>query len=330
MTRVTLLRGDGIGPEVTAAAVRVLDACGAGLTWEPAEAGMAAFEAGGDPLPEATLASIRETGLALKGPLTTPVGYGFSSANVGIRRALDLYANVRPVRNLRGIKSRYEDIDLVVVRENTEGIYSGIEHYVTPGTAVSLKVVSEKASTRIARYAFELARREDRTRVTAVHKANIMKLSDGLFLDCAREVAKDYADIAYDEVIVDAMAMHLVTHPERYDVLVTGNLYGDILSDLTAGLVGGLGLTPAGNIGQDIAVFEAVHGTAPDIAGQGIANPSAVIRAGAMLLRHIGKTEEASAVETAVESAIADGIRTGDLGGEADTKAFTEAVLARL
>jgi isocitrate dehydrogenase (NAD+) len=330
MRRVTLLPGDGIGPEVTEAAVRVLDATGVGLAWETAPAGMAAFEDCGEPLPETTLAAIRETGLALKGPLTTPVGKGFSSANVGIRRALDLYANVRPVRNLAGLAGRYEMVDLIVVRENTEGIYSGIEHYVTPGTAVSLKVVTEKASTRIARYAFELARREGRRRVTAVHKANIMKLSDGLFLDCARKVAVDYPEIAYDEVIVDAMSMHLVMHPERYDVLVTGNLYGDILSDLAAGLVGGLGLTPAGNIGAEIAVFEAVHGTAPDIAGRGIANPSAVIRAGAMMLRHIGELEAAAAIEAAIEGAIAAGVRTGDLGGDADTRAFTDGVLARL
>ena len=330
MTRVTLLPGDGIGPEVTEAAVRVLDATGAGLVWEPAEAGMAAYEALGDPLPEATLAAIRDTGLALKGPLTTPIGYGFSSANVGIRRKLDLYANLRPVRNVQGIASRYEDVDLVVVRENTEGMYSGIEHTVTPGTAVSLKVVTEKASLRIARFAFDLAQREGRKRVTVVHKANIMKLSDGLFLDCARRVAADYPGIAFDDAIIDAMAMHLVMHPERYDVLLTGNLYGDILSDLAAGLVGGLGLTPAGNIGDRIAVFEAVHGTAPDIAGRGIANPSAVIRAGAMLLRHVGKLEEAAAVEAAIEGAIAAGVRTGDLGGDANTATFTQALLARL
>jgi isocitrate dehydrogenase (NAD+) len=332
VTRVSLIRGDGIGPEVADAAVRVLDAAGAGIEWSPVEAGYSTWEAGGDPLPEASIAAIRETGLALKGPLMTPVGHGFSSANVAIRRKLDLYANLRPVRNLRGINSRYEGIDMIVIRENTEGLYSGIEHFVTKGTAVSLKVVTEEASSRISRFAFDLAKREGRKRVTAVHKANIMKLSDGLFLDCARREAErpENASISFDDVIVDAMSMHLVMHPERYDVLLMGNLYGDILSDLAAGLVGGLGLTPSGNIGDDAAVFEAVHGTAPDIAGQGMANPAALIRAGVMLLRHIGQSDSAARVETAVEETIASGTCTGDLGGKANTLEFADAVIVEM
>jgi len=330
LPRVTLIEGDGIGPEVVAAAVRVLGAAGADLAWEPAPAGASAIATHGDPLPPATLDAIRGTGIALKGPLTTPVGGGYVSVNVRIRQGLDLYANVRPVRSVPGLASRFDNVDLVVVRENTEGLYSGIEHSITPGVAVSLKVVTERASTRIARYAFELARREGRRHVTAVHKANIMKLSDGLFLDCVRRVGQDYPEIVYDEVIVDAMSMHLVLRPERYDILVMDNLYGDILSDLAAGLVGGLGLTPAGNIGDTAAVFEAVHGSAPDIAGRGVANPTALIRAGAMLLRHLGDQDRAAAVERAVEAAITGDRRTPDLGGTATTAEFTEAVVAAL
>jgi isocitrate dehydrogenase (NAD+) len=327
LTRVTLIPGDGIGPEVVAAAVRVLEATGADLTWEPAQAGLAAAEALGDPLPASTLDSIRATGVALKGPATTPIGGGFTSVNVGIRKALDLYANVRPVRSLPGVPSRYENVDLVVVRENTEGLYSGVEHYVVPGVAVSLKIVTEAACTRIGRYAFELARSQGRRRVTAVHKANIMKLTDGLFLDSVRAVAERFRDIAYDEAIVDAMSMHLVQTPERFDVLVMDNLYGDILSDLAAGLVGGLGLTPSANIGEQAAVFEAVHGSAPDIAGQGVANPTAVIRAGAMMLHHLGDHARAEALEAAVIRAVAGPLRTGDLGGSASTEAFADAVI---
>jgi len=330
MTLVTLIAGDGIGPEVVAATVRVLDAAGAALAWEPAPAGMGAIASHGDPLPDTTLEAIRRTGVALKGPLTTPVGGGFSSVNVRIRQGLDLYANVRPVKSVPGLASRFDNVDLVVVRENTEGLYSGIEYTATPGVAVSLKVVTERASTRIARYAFELARREGRRHVTAVHKANIMKLSDGLFLDCVRKVGAEYPELVYDEVIVDAMSMHLVLRPERYEVLVMDNLYGDILSDLAAGLVGGLGLTPAGNIGDTGAVFEAVHGSAPDIAGQGIANPTALIRAGAMLLRHLGDQARATAIEDAVQAVLTSELRTRDLGGTATTEAFTDAVIAAL
>jgi isocitrate dehydrogenase (NAD+) len=325
---VTLIPGDGIGPEVVRAAVRVLAATGAELDWRPAEIGLAALEATGDPLPAATLEAIRATGCALKGPATTPIGSGFTSVNVGIRKALDLYANVRPVMSLPGVDSRYEGIDLVVVRENTEGLYSGVEHFVVPGVAVSLKIVTERACTRIGRYAFELARAQGRRRVTAVHKANIMKVTDGLFLDSVRAVAAEFPDLAYDEVIVDAMSMHLVQHPERYDVLVMDNLYGDILSDLAAGLVGGLGLAASANIGEQAAVFEAVHGSAPDIAGQGIANPTAVIRAGGLLLHHLGDHARAEALEQAVVRALGGPLRTRDLGGTASTEAFADAVIA--
>ena len=331
MTRpVTRIPGDGIGPEVAEAAVRVLDAAGAGIAWEPALAGTAALEAVGEVLPAATLDAIRRTGVALKGPLTTPVGGGHTSVNVAIRKALDLYANVRPVRSLPEVGGRFENVDLVVVRENTEGLYSGIEHLVVPGVAVTLKVVTQHASRRIGRFAFALARDQGRRRVTAVHKANIMKLTDGLFLDSVREVAAEHPDIAYDEVIVDAMSMHLVLHPERWDVLVMDNLYGDILSDLAAGLVGGLGLTPSGNIGDRTAVFEAVHGSAPDIAGRGVANPAALIRSGAMLLRHIGQAEAADAVERAVRRALAGPVRTPDLGGTATTTQFADAIVGAL
>jgi isocitrate dehydrogenase (NAD+) len=315
-----------------AAAVRVLEASGAALAWETVAAGAGALATHGHVLPPETLASIRRHRIALKGPITTPVGSGFPSVNVSIRKALDLYANVRPVRSLPVPGRRYEDIDLVVVRENTEGLYSGIEHTIVPGVAVSLQVVTAAASTRIGEHAFGLARAQGRRRVTAVHKANILKVGDGLFLACVRAVAERYPDVAYDEAIVDAMSMHLVLHPQRYDVLVTGNMYGDIISDLAAGLVGGLGLVPSGNIGQEIAVFEAVHGSAPDIAGQGIANPAALILSGAMLLRHIGEPERAAAIEQAVRTVVAGppGTRTRDLGGTATTVELTDAVIAAL
>jgi isocitrate dehydrogenase (NAD+) len=267
--------------------------------------------------------------VAIKGPLTTPVGKGFTSVNVGIRQSLDLFANVRPVRSLPVAHSR-DGVDLIVVRENTEGLYAGMEHMVVPGVAVSLKIVTEQASTRIGRYAFEMARRQGRRRITAVHKANIMKVSDGLFLDAVRGVARDYPEIEYDEAIVDALCMHLVLHPERYDVLVMDNLYGDIISDLGAGLIGGLGLAPSGNIGDRVAVFEAVHGSAPDIAGQGLANPAALMLSGAMLLRHIGEHERATALETAVRSALAGEVKTPDVGGSSTTEQMTEAIIAGL
>ncbi|HEV8578551.1 MAG TPA: isocitrate dehydrogenase (NAD(+)) [Thermoanaerobaculia bacterium] len=330
-TPVTLLPGDGIGPEVSQAAVRVLDAAGAEIEWERHIAGREAVEKYGNPLPPEVLESIRRNRVALKGPITTPVGGGFKSINVQLRQELDLYANLRPSRSLPSIPSRFEGVDIVVVRENTEDLYSGLEHTVVPGVVESLKIITEKASLRIARFAFEYARRHGRKRVTAVHKANIMKLSDGLFLDCFRRVAKEYPDIAADDKIVDNMCMQLVMRPEEWDVLLLENLYGDIVSDLCAGLVGGLGVVPGGNIGIDVAVFEAVHGSAPDIAGKDIANPLAIIRSGIMMLYHLDKDEAAERVRKALREVVVNQkIRTRDLGGQAGTTEFTDAVVASL
>lgn len=329
--RITLIPGDGIGPEVTEATRRIVDASGVAIEWEVREAGGDQIEKYGTVLPEETIDSIVRNGVALKGPIATPIGKGFRSANVQLRQALDLYANVRPVRSMPGVDTRYERVNLIVVRENTEGLYSGIEHVVVPGVVESLKIITERGSTRIAKYAFELARREGHKRVTAVHKANIMKLSDGLFLECAQRVAADYPEIAYDEVIVDALSMKLVMDPTQFDVLVMENLYGDIISDLAAGLVGGLGLTPSGNIGERAAVFEAVHGTAPDIAGKGLANPTALSLSGVMMLRHLGELEAANRVERAIQQVLAAGqTRTGDLGGKASTQEYTDAVIAAM
>lgn len=327
--RVTLLPGDGIGPEIVKATVRVLEATGVSFEWEEASAGAGAHALHGDALPQATLDAILRNGVALKGPLTTPVGSGYRSANVAIRKRLDLFANVRPIRSreIAGKPPRFDGVDLIVVRENTEGIYSGLEHLVVPGVAESLKIVTEVASRRIGHFAFDLARRDGRRHVTAVHKANIMKVSDGLFLECIRQEAKEFSDIRYDEEIVDAMCMKLVLAPERFDVLVMGNLYGDIISDLAAGLIGGLGLAPSGNIGKNVAVFEAVHGTAPDIAGRGIANPTALILSGMMMLDYLGYAAQAAAIERAVTAALIGPIRTGDLGGDATTQAFADAVI---
>ena len=330
-TKVILIPGDGIGPEVTAATVRVLEAAGAALEWEEHHAGTGALERCGDPLPASLLDAVREARVALKGPVTTPVGKGFRSVNVGIRKALDLYANLRPVESLDGVPSRYTGIDLVVVRENTEGLYSGIEHEVVPGVVESLKIITRRASTRIAEFAFRYARRHRRERITAVHKANIMKLSDGLFLECFREVAARHPEVEADERIVDNMAMQLVVRPEAYDMLLLENLYGDILSDLSAGLVGGLGVSPGANIGEDCAVFEAVHGSAPDIAGQGVANPTALIRSGILLLEHLGHDEAAARVREALRRVLArPERRTRDLGGEADTARYTDALVAAI
>jgi isocitrate dehydrogenase (NAD+) len=330
-TTVTLIPGDGIGPEVSEAAVRVLDAAGADLQWERQIAGREAFEKYGNPLPPEVLESVRRNRVALKGPVTTEVGGGFKSINVQLRQELDLYANLRPARSLPSIPSRFEGVDIVVVRENTEDLYSGLEHVVVPGVVESLKIITEKASLRIARFAFEYARRHGRKRVTAVHKANIMKLSDGLFLDCFRRVAQEYPEIKADDKIVDNMCMQLVMRPEEWDVLLLENLYGDIVSDLCAGLVGGLGVVPGGNIGVDAAVFEAVHGSAPDIAGKNVANPLAIIRSGVMMLYHLDKDEAAERVRTALREVIVDRkIRTRDLGGEATTSEFTDAVVAAL
>jgi isocitrate dehydrogenase (NAD+) len=329
--RVTLIPGDGIGPEVTGAAVRVLEASGVKIAWEPVEAGGELVAKHGSPLPDAVLNSVRRNRVALKGPISTPIGEGFRSANVLLRQSLDLYAAVRPARNLRGVETRFSGVDLVVVRENTEGLYAGLEHRVAPGIVESLKVVTERASLRIARFAFALGRRLGRRRVTAVHKANILKLSDGLFLECARRVAREFPDLAYDEIIVDNCCMQLVRDPTRFDVLLLENLYGDIVSDLTAGLVGGLGVVPGANYGDECAVFEAVHGSAPDIAGRGVANPIAVILSAAQMLRHLGEPDAAAAVERAVDEALLDPKnRTRDLGGSADLAAITRAIAERV
>jgi isocitrate dehydrogenase (NAD+) len=327
---VVLIRGDGIGPEVADAVLAILEAAGAPLAFEEVVVGREAERLEGDPLPAAALAAIRRTRVALKGPVGTPVGKGFQSVNVRLRQALTLYANLRPVRNVPAVESRFQGVDLVIVRENTESLYSGLEHVVVPGVVESLKIITEVASTRIARYAFEYARAHGRRRVTAIHKANIMKLSDGLFLDCFRRVAEEYRDIQADDRIVDAACMRLVMNPETFDVLLLENLYGDIVSDLAAGLVGGLGVVPGANLGQDAAIFEAVHGTAPDIAGQDKANPTALLMSAILMLRHLDLSAEANRVETALLATLRDGIKTPDLGGSAGTKAFARAVAARL
>jgi isocitrate dehydrogenase (NAD+) len=328
---VTLLPGDGIGPEITEAVVDILAAADAPIEWERLEAGAGAIEHFGTPLPPGIIDSIQKNGVCLKGPVTTPVGKGFKSVNVALRQALDLYANLRPVRNLPGVAGRYGDVDLVVVRENTEDLYAGIEHVVVPGVVESIKIITEKASTRIARFAFEYARQHGRKKVTAVHKANIMKLSDGLFLDCVRNVASEYPDIHSEDVIVDAACLKLVMDPARFDVLLLENLYGDIMSDLAAGLVGGLGVVPGANLGTQGAVFESVHGSAPDIAGQGIANPTALLLSSTMMLRHLGDNDRADRIENALYKGLLDGsAKTRDVGGTATTAAYAKAVIARL
>jgi isocitrate dehydrogenase (NAD+) len=328
---ITLIPGDGIGPEVTEATRAVLHATGVDIAWEVREAGAAAVEAYGDPCPDEVIASVQRNRIALKGPIGTPIGRGFRSVNVTLRKALDLYASLRPVKNIEGVPSRFSGVDLVLVRENTEGLYSGLEHMVVPGVAESLKIVSEKASTRIAEFAYRYARANARRKVSVVHKANIMKLSDGLFLDSCRRVSRRYAEIETHEVIVDACAMQLVRFPERFDVLVMDNLYGDILSDLCAGLVGGLGVVPGANLGDECAVFEALHGSAPDIAGKGVANPTALILSAALMLQYLGERDASARVERAVRKVYAEThVRTGDLGGNASTAEFTRAVIAAL
>ncbi|MBI3948605.1 MAG: isocitrate/isopropylmalate dehydrogenase family protein [Armatimonadetes bacterium] len=328
---ITLIPGDGIGPEVTGAASEVLAAAGVDIRWRVAEAGAEVVSKYGSALPDQVLDSIKATRVALKGPLTTPVGRGFASPNVALRKALDLFASVRPVKTLPGVPVPFRDVDLVIIRENTEGEYSGIEHLVVPGVVESLKIITEKASTRISEFAFAHAVATGRTKVTAVHKANIMKMSDGLFLECARKVARGYPDIEYEELIVDATAMHLVARPQRFQLLLMENLYGDILSDLCAGLVGGLGVVPGANLGTDYAVFEAVHGSAPDIAGKGLANPAAVILSAAMMLRHLGEEEAGARIESAVAQVLADPAHhPRDLGGPATTQQVTDAVIAAL
>jgi isocitrate dehydrogenase (NAD+) len=327
---ITLIPGDGIGPEVTEAVVQILAAARVGIEWERHDAGVVAVEQGASPLPPALIESIRRNTVALKGPVTTPVGEGFTSVNVGLRKSLDLYANLRPVWNLPGVLSRFGNVDLVIVRENTEDLYAGLEHQIVPGVVESLKIITEKASTRIGRFAFKYARRHRRKRVTAIHKANIMKMSDGLFLESVRAVAREFPEIAYDERIIDAACMQLVLTPERFDVLVLPNLYGDIVSDLGAGLVGGLGVVGAANLGPACAVFEAVHGSAPDIAGQGIANPTALLLSAVLMLHHLGETAAADTVMKALGGVLVAGVRTRDLGGHATTREFADAVCKML
>jgi isocitrate dehydrogenase (NAD+) len=324
---ITLIPGDGIGPEVSAAVVRIFKAAGVDVDWERHDAGVAAFKRYNQSLPVAVLDSIRRNKVALKGPLTTPIAEGFTSVNVGLRKALDLYANLRPVRNLPGVESRFANVDIIIVRENTEDLYAGLEHQIVPGVVESLKIITEKASTRIARFAFEYARANGRRTVTAIHKANIMKLSDGLFLESTRKVSHEFIEIAYDERIVDAVCMQLVMRPERFDVLVLPNLYGDIVSDLCAGLVGGLGVVPGANLGLDTAVFEAVHGSAPDIADKNLANPTALLLSALMMLEHIGEADRAGRIRSALDRVLTAGVvRTHDLGGKASTTEFTDAV----
>jgi len=329
---VTLIPGDGIGPELADATRHVLESTGIAFDWDVQEAGEATIEKEGTPLPDRVLESIRANGVAIKGPITTPVGTGFRSVNVALRQTLELYANLRPARSMEGVESRYTDVDLIIVRENTEDLYAGIEHRVGPDAAESIKIITRAASQRIARFAFEYAVRNGRRKVTAVHKANIMKLSDGLFLESCGQVAAEYEGrVQFEDRIVDNMCMQLVQKPDLYDVLVLPNLYGDIVSDLAAGLVGGLGVAPGANIGEHAAVFEPVHGSAPKYAGLNKANPTALILSGALMLRHLGETDAATAVEEAVRAVVAEGTTvTYDLGGSAGTREFGEAVAARV
>jgi len=328
---VSLLPGDGIGPEVVRATVGVLEAMTTPVTFEICDIGADVVNKYGTNVPRETLESIIRNGVALKGPTGTGIGSGPASANVALRKQLDLYANLRPVKSLRGVKTRYEGVDLIVVRENTEDLYAGLEHVVVPGVVESLKIITERASLRIARFAFELAVKQSRKKVTAVHKANIMKLSDGLFLDSCRRVAREYPSIVYNEVIVDNLCMQLVKDPGQYDVLLLENLYGDIVSDLCAGLVGGLGVVPGANLGERCAIFEAVHGTAPDIAGKGLANPTALMMSAVMMLRWIDLSAEADRLDSAIQRVYAEGTsRTRDLGGTATTAEFTQAIISAL
>ena len=329
--KVTLIPGDGIGPEVTRAATRIVEASGVKIEWESFAAGAEAFAKYGEYIPKELIQSIERTGIGLKGPVTTPIGGGFSSINVALRKKFELYANFRPIKNLPSLPTRYPSVDLAIVRENTEGQYSGIEHEVIPGVVESLKIITEKASTRIARFAFEYARRENRKRIHAIHKANIMKMSDGLFLRCCREVAKEYPEIPYAEHIIDNTCMQLVMNPYQYDVLVMENLYGDIISDLCAAFVGGLGLVPGANIGKGCAIFEAVHGSAPDIAGKDLANPTALLQSAVLMLRHIGETAAADKVHAALEKTYKEKLHlTRDVEGTASTTEFADTVIANM
>jgi len=337
-TNVVLIPGDGIGPEITAATLKVLEAAGAELNWIERLAGVAAMDAGDDVLPQSTLDAITEHGVALKGPCTTPVGKGFRSVNVQLRKAFELYAAVRPVRNLPGITTRFQNVDIVVIRENTEGLYSGVENEITPGVVTSMKVATEKGCTRVARWAFDYARKRGRKNVTVFHKANIMKLTDGMLLRCAEDVHdQEFTDVGYDTAIIDAACMRLVQDPSQFDVLLLENLYGDVVSDLCAGLVGGLGVVPGANFGDERAIFEAVHGSAPDIAGQNLANPLALLMSAVMMLNYLADTRgdeqsrlSAQRIKTAYDAALTDGKKTRDLGGELGTSEFADAVIERL
>lgn len=329
--KVTLIPGDGIGPEITDAARRVIEATGVAIDWEVVEAGEAVIGDYGTPLPDYVLESVRNNKVALKGPLTTPIGTGFRSVNVALRKELNLYANVRPAVTLPGVDSRYDNVDLIIVRENTEDLYAGVEHMVGEDAAESIKIITRKASERIVRFAFELAKKQGRRKVTAVHKANILKFSDGLFLKTAKEVAADYPEIEFEDMIVDAMSMKLVQMPEKYDVLVMPNLYGDILSDLCAGLVGGLGVAPGANIGDGIAVFEPVHGSAPKHAGKNRVNPLATILSGVMMLEYLGEQEAADRIRRAVNAVLVNKDQvTYDLGGSASTSGMADAIIANI
>src|SRR6516225_8083569 len=329
--KVTLIPGDGIGPEVSQAAVRILEATGVKFEWETYAAGADAFAKYKEYIPKELLASIERTRVGLKGPVTTPVGGGFASINVELRKRFNLYANFRPIRNLPHIPTRYPDVDLIIIRENTEGLYSGIEHEVVPGVVESLKIITEKASTRIARFAFEYARKNKRKKIHAIHKANIMKLSDGLFIRCSRNVSREYSEITYGEHIVDNTCMQLVMNPYQYDILLLENLYGDIISDLCSAFVGGLGLVPGANFGHECAIFEAVHGSAPDIAGKDLANPTAVLRSGILMLRHLGEENAANHIRLAIEKVYTEKKHlTRDVGGTAGTTEFADAMVEAL
>jgi isocitrate dehydrogenase (NAD+) len=329
--RITLIPGDGIGPEVASAVVSIIEATGVKIEWEEHVAGQPALDKYGVTLPNELIQSIKRNKVGLKGPITTPVGKGFTSVNVGLRKALDLYANLRPVRALPNVPCRNPNLNLVVVRENTESLYSGLEHEIIPGVVESLKIITKKASTRIARFAFEFARSEKRKKITCTHKANIMKMSDGLFLKCFHSVAKDFPNIESVDMIIDNASMQLVMRPEQFDVLLCENLYGDIVSDLCAGLIGGLGLVPGANIGEKGAVFEAVHGSAPDIAGKGIANPTALLQSAILMLRHIEERKAADRIEKAMLKVFAAGkVRTRDIGGNATTKQFADAIISQM
>ena len=329
--RITLIPGDGIGPEVSAAVLRIIEAARVRVEWEQFVVGGHAQDVTGSSLPDEVIESVRRNRVALKGPVATPIGSGFESVNVRLRKTLDLYANLRPVRNLPGVQSRFGDVDLIIVRENTEGLYSGLEHEVVPGVVESLKIMTEKACTRIAVFAFEFAKKFGRKRVTVVHKANIMKKSDGLFLQCFRKVAVDYPTIEHDEKIVDNLCMQLVMNPHQFDMLLMENLYGDIVSDLAAGLVGGLGVVPSANLGEKAALFEAVHGTAPDIAGKNLANPTALLMSAIMMLRHIDEEPAADRIEAALNKVVEKREKvTRDLGGKSSTHEFTDAIIAAL